>query len=41
LEPKQLVLIPGGHFAPYVRQFTRASEAATEFFRTHLAPTGD
>ncbi|MEV4431019.1 alpha/beta hydrolase [Streptomyces sp. R-07] len=41
LEPKQLVLVPGGHFDPYVRQFTRASEAATEFFRTHLASTGD
>ncbi|MEU2872816.1 alpha/beta fold hydrolase [Streptomyces olivoreticuli] len=38
LEPKRLVLFPGGHFAPYVQQFVRASEAATDFFRTHLTP---
>ncbi|WP_369395473.1 hypothetical protein AB5J72_07660 [Streptomyces sp. CG1] len=33
LEPKRLVTIPGGHFAPYTTEFARASAAATAFFR--------
>ncbi|MFD9006162.1 alpha/beta hydrolase [Streptomyces sp. NPDC059582] len=36
LEPKRLVLIPGGHFDPYDRQFERASSAALEWFQQHL-----
>jgi uncharacterized protein len=41
LEPKQLVTIPGGHFAPYTTEFARASAAATAFFRSHLAASGE
>ncbi|MGO4429862.1 alpha/beta hydrolase, partial [Streptomyces sp. MCAF7] len=41
LEPKQLVTIPGGHFAPYTTEFTQASAAATAFFRGHLTPSGN
>ncbi|WP_223864662.1 hypothetical protein [Streptomyces sp. 5-10] len=41
LEPKRLVTIPGGHFAPYTTEFARASAAATAFFRDHPAPDGD
>jgi hypothetical protein len=37
LEPKRLALIPGGHFDPYVAQFSRASSAAIAWFRDHLA----
>ncbi|AVH54763.1 MULTISPECIES: alpha/beta hydrolase [Streptomyces] len=37
LEPKQLQLIPGGHFDPYVAQFDQASTAALDWFRQHLA----
>lgn len=43
LQPKQLVLIPGGHFEPYGNTFPRACSAAVEWFRQHLAlspPTG-
>lgn len=36
LEPMRLVLVPGGHFDPYLRQFELASHAAVEWFRTHL-----
>jgi len=36
LEPKQLVLVPGGHFDPYLGQFELASRAATEWFGKHL-----
>jgi fermentation-respiration switch protein FrsA (DUF1100 family) len=36
LEPKQLVSIPGGHFAPYLSQFNRSSAAALDWFRLHL-----
>ena len=35
LEPKKLVLIPGGHFEPYLGQFGLAEPAATEWFRKH------
>jgi fermentation-respiration switch protein FrsA (DUF1100 family) len=36
LEPKRLVLIPGGHFAPYSEQFPLAEAAATAWFSEHL-----
>jgi fermentation-respiration switch protein FrsA (DUF1100 family) len=36
LAPKQLVLIPGGHFDPYLGQFPRTSAAAVSWFRQHL-----
>ena len=36
LEPKKLVLIPGGHFDPYRDQFRAAEAAATEWFCEHL-----
>lgn len=36
LEPKKLVLIPGGHFAPYSSEFGISCGAATEWFRQHL-----
>jgi uncharacterized protein len=37
LEPKRLVMIRGGHFDPYMREFKAASAAAIDWFRTHLA----
>lgn len=37
-EPKRLVLIPGGHFDPYLTQFDRASAAARDWFVEHLKP---
>jgi hypothetical protein len=37
LEPKKLVMIPGGHFDPYLGQFSAASAAAVAWFRDHLA----
>ena len=40
LEPKRLVLIPGGHFDPYLDQFPLAEAAASEWFREHLNNTG-
>ncbi|MFD9001502.1 alpha/beta hydrolase [Streptomyces sp. NPDC059582] len=36
LEPKELVLIPGGHFDPYLDGFETSTSAAIRFFRTHL-----
>lgn len=36
LEPKRLVMIPGGHFAPYVEQFDRTACAARDWFVEHL-----
>jgi hypothetical protein len=36
LEPKKLVLIPGGHFDPYLTQFEQSSSTATDWFREHL-----
>jgi fermentation-respiration switch protein FrsA (DUF1100 family) len=36
LQPKRLCLVPGGHFEPYLSQFTRASGEAVAWFRTHL-----
>jgi fermentation-respiration switch protein FrsA (DUF1100 family) len=42
LEPKHLVLIPGGHFDPYLGAFPRAEAAATAWFREHLgSPAAD
>jgi hypothetical protein len=36
LEPKRLVLVPGGHFDPYRSQFALAEAAATAWFAEHL-----
>lgn len=36
LQPKKLVTIPGGHFDPYLGQFSRSSGAATEWFLEHI-----
>jgi uncharacterized protein len=38
LQPKQLVLIPGGHFIPYVQEFSASSGAARDWFCNHLTP---
>lgn len=35
-EPKRLVLLPGGHFDAYVRDFEAASGAARDWFVAHL-----
>ncbi len=39
LEPKQLLVIPGGHYAPYLDGFARSSGAARDWFATHLNAT--
>ncbi len=36
-QPKQLVLMPGDHYAPYHDEFDKASGAAIEFFGQYLA----
>ncbi|UGX87259.1 alpha/beta hydrolase [Phyllobacterium meliloti] len=36
LQPKKLLLIQGGHFDPYVAQFETTSQAACQWFETHL-----
>ena len=36
LEPKKLVLLPGGHFAPYSEAFEESSTAARDWFVRHL-----
>jgi uncharacterized protein len=36
LEPKKLVLLSGGHFAPYVDEFELSSSAARDWFVCHL-----
>jgi fermentation-respiration switch protein FrsA (DUF1100 family) len=36
LEPKKLVLIPGGHFDPYLAGFRISCGAAVDWFRQHL-----
>jgi uncharacterized protein len=36
-EPKQLVLLPGGHFDAYVKDFEVASGAARDWFLEHIA----
>lgn len=38
LQPKRLVLVPGGHFAPYGTAFDRACPAAVDWFVEHLSP---
>ena len=37
--PKQLSLLPGGHFAPYLSQFSHASSDAIAWFQHHLIDT--
>ena len=39
LEPKRLVILPGGHFDAYVAGFEAASKPATEWFVQHLGVT--
>jgi fermentation-respiration switch protein FrsA (DUF1100 family) len=39
LEPKRLVMLPGGHFDAYVRDFAASSGAACQWFREHLLTT--
>jgi dienelactone hydrolase len=36
LEPKRLVMIEGGHFAPYLGGFETASSVAVDWFTSHL-----
>ena len=36
LEPKQLVMLKGGHFDAYVADFDTAAGAAVAWFRQHL-----
>ena len=36
LEPKKLVIVPGGHFDVYGNEFSQASSAACAWFREHL-----
>jgi hypothetical protein len=36
LEPKSLVLMPGGHYTAYLEGFEVASKAAVDWFRKHL-----
>ncbi len=38
LQPKRLVLLPGGHFEPYAALFEQASAAARDWFLEHLRP---
>jgi uncharacterized protein len=39
-EPKRLVLLPGGHFDAYVKDFDTASGAARDWFLEHLGRSG-
>jgi uncharacterized protein len=36
LQPKSLVIIPGGHYSPYIEAFEEATGAAVDWFRLHL-----
>lgn len=36
LSPKELVMLPGGHFDAYVADFPQSSAAATQWFTRHL-----
>ncbi len=36
-EPKQLIVLPGGHFDAYVAGFEAASGPARDWFAAHLA----
>ncbi len=38
LEPKKLVILPGGHFDAYIKEFDLASSAARDWFVEHLKP---
>jgi len=38
LEPKRLVLLKGGHFDAYVKEFEQSSTAARDWFVQHLNP---
>ncbi|MFT4439084.1 alpha/beta hydrolase [Caballeronia sp. 15715] len=38
LEPKALVLMPGGHYTPYFEGFEQSSQAAVAWFVKHLKP---
>ncbi|MHA6729498.1 alpha/beta hydrolase [Devosia sp. A369] len=40
LAPKELTLIRGGHFSPYLEEFKSASEAALTWFTRHLDTNG-
>lgn len=40
-EPKQLLSLPCGHFAPYVEHFEQSSSAARDWFVTHLLEKGE
>lgn len=37
VQPKRLVMLPGGHFDPYVSGFAQSSAAARDWFVQHLA----
>jgi fermentation-respiration switch protein FrsA (DUF1100 family) len=37
LQPKRLVMFPGGHFDGYVKYFRESSSAAVDWFREHLS----
>jgi uncharacterized protein len=39
-EPKELVLLPGGHFDAYTKDFDAASGAARDWFLKHLGRSG-
>ena len=39
-QPKKLVLLPGGHFDAYVKDFETASGAARDWFLEHLGSSG-
>jgi uncharacterized protein len=39
-EPKKLVLLPGGHFDAYVKDFDASSSAARDWFLEHLGTLG-
>ena len=36
LPPKQLILLKGDHFAPYLEEFSVAASGALTFFQEHL-----
>jgi fermentation-respiration switch protein FrsA (DUF1100 family) len=36
LQPKELLIVPGGHYVVYIKEFDRTSSAARDFFLDHL-----
>jgi fermentation-respiration switch protein FrsA (DUF1100 family) len=36
LQPKRLLIVPGGHYVVYLREFARTSSAARDFYVEHL-----